>query len=162
MDPIQSEFDFERLSWHDCSLWRIELGVGSPNDGDWTAELTFGLDYIVEWICGTASQAFRIAPATLTFHNVTDPKIDIDWGRSGFQVAIHPLWIDRIVREPVRDQKVCLDRPYYSWQILLNWPARSAITFGASGFTQTFLGEPLLCQRQHLTPRERAQLIRPT
>ena len=88
---IYTEADFDRLSWHDCHIWGIELRAGDPDDGDWTSDLVLDIDFIVEWICGTGGGGrFRVAPATLVFHGVTDPKIAIDWGRSGFHVALHP------------------------------------------------------------------------
>lgn len=34
--------------------------------------------------------------------------------------------------------------------------APAVITFGAVGFTQTLVGEPLLTDKQYLTPRERS------
>jgi len=153
---IHTDADFERLSWHDCHIWAIEFGVGDPDRGDWTSDLIFDIDFIAEWLCGVGGGAqFRVAPATLVFHGVTDPRISIDWGSSGFQTALHGVSIDRIERDRVRDQKVYLDRPYYSWRIRLNWPKDGAMTFGAVGFTQTQLAEPLLIDRQHLTLRER-------
>jgi hypothetical protein len=108
-----TEADFERLSWHDCHLWRLDVGAGDPDEGDWTSDLLLGIDFIVEWLCGVGGRAqFRIAPATLVFHGVTDPRIAIDWGDSGSRTAIHPVSIDRIERVPVTGQKVYLDRPY--------------------------------------------------
>jgi hypothetical protein len=92
------------------------------------------------------------------FHGVTDPRVAIDWGDSGGRTAIHPVSIDRIERAPIEGQKVYLDRPYYRWRILLNWPAGGEIVFGAVGFTQTLLAEPVLCDRQHLSPSERRRL----
>lgn len=92
------------------------------------------------------------------FHGVTDPRIVIDWGDSGLRTAIHPVSIDRIERAPVGDQKVYLDRPYYRWQVRLNWPAGGEIAFGAVGFTQTLLAEPVRRDRQHLSRRERSRL----
>jgi hypothetical protein len=154
-----TEVDFERLSWHDCHLWRIAFLVGDPDENDWTSELALDIDFIVEWLCGVAGETqFRIAPATLVFRGVTDPRIAIEWGDTGFQAAIHLISIDRIEREPVKDQKVYLDRPYYRWRIVLNWPAGGEVTFGAVGFTQTLLAEPVLRDRQHLTLRERSRL----
>jgi hypothetical protein len=118
-----------------------------------------GIDFIVEWLCGVGGRAqFRIAPATLVFHGVTDPRIAIDWGDSGSRTAIHPVSIDRIERVPVTGQKVYLDRPYHRWRIQLNWPAGGEIAFGAVGFTQTWPAEPVLRDRQHLSPRERSRL----
>ena len=82
----------------------------------------------------------------------------IDWGDSGFQVALHGVSIDRIERERVREQKVYLDRLYYRWSIRLNWPRAGEIAFGAVGFTQTLLAEPVLTTKQHLSLRERSRL----
>jgi len=94
----------------------------------------------------------------LVSNGVTDPKIDIDWGRSGFQVALHPASIATIERELIREQKVYLDRPYYRWRIGLNWPDASEITFGAVGFTQTLRAEPVLTEKQYLSLKERTCL----
>jgi hypothetical protein len=101
---------------------------------------------------------FRVAPATLVFHGVTDPKIDIDWSRSGFREALHPVSIAQLERERMQNQKVYLDRPYYSWRICLNWPDGGLITFGAVGFTQTLRAEPILTENQYLSRSERIRL----
>ena len=98
------------------------------------------------------------APATLVFHGVTDLRINIDWGRSGFQCALHELSIDGIERQLIQDQKVYLDRPYYSWTIRLNWPSAGEITFGAVGFSQTLRTEPVLIEKQSFSRRERGRL----
>lgn len=160
MRTTYTETDFERLSWHDCHIWGVALRVGDPDEDDWTSDLALDIDFIVDWICEVAGgdARFRVAPATLTFHGVTDLRIRIDWGDSGFQVALHEVSIDRIEREPVREQKVHLDRPYYSWRIRLNWPQTGEIVFGAVGFTQTLLAEPVLTDRQHLSLSERDRL----
>jgi hypothetical protein len=102
-----------------------------------------------------------VAPAELVFHGVTDPSIAIDEGDSGAQVGLHLLSIDRIERERIAEQRVYLDRPYYRWRIRLNWPAGGKIRFGAFGFTQTLLANPIdVVGRQHLTLRERTALLR--
>ena len=154
-----TEADFERLSWHDCHIWGLEFRAGEPDEGDWTSDLVLDVDFIAEWLCGVSGGAqFRVAPATLAFHGVTDPRINIDWGQSGFQVALHGVSIDSIERERVSGQKVFLDRPYYRWRILLNWPKAGEIAFGAVGFTQTLLAEPVVTDKQHLSLRERSIL----
>ena len=156
---IYTESDFDRLSWHDCHIWAIELRVGDPSNEDWTSDLALDIDFIVDWICSVGEGGkFRVAPATLVFHGVTDPKIDIDWGRSGFQAALHPVSIGNLERERVQDQKVYLDRPYYSWTICLNWPNGGVITLGAVGFTQTLRAEPIVSENQHLSLSERLRL----
>ena len=151
-----TEADFGRLSWHDCHIWRVGLRAGDPDEQDWTSDLVLDVDYIVEWLCDVGGGGqFRLAPATLVFHGVTDLRINIDWGRSGFQGALHELSIDGIEREPIQDQKVYLDRPYYRWTIRLNWPAAGEMVFGAVGFTQTLRGEPALMEKQSLSRRQR-------
>ena len=151
-----TEADFEKLSWHDCHIWRVELRPGDPDEGDWTSDLALDIDFIVDWTCGVGGGGqFRVAPATLVFHGVTDLRITVDWGDTGFRVALHEVSIDRIEREVVRDQKVYLDRPYYSWQIKLNWPQSGQIAFGAVGFTQTLLAEAILTDQQKLSLRQR-------
>jgi hypothetical protein len=159
--PRTTDAEFEHLSWHDCHIWGLEFRAGEPDEKDWTSGLVIRLDFIVEWLCGIAGGAdFRVAPAELIFHGVTDPWISIAWG-SGFQAALHPGSIDRIEREPIQNQKVFLDRPYYRWRIALNWPAGGEIGLGAVGFTQTLLAEPTLTSRQHLTLSERSRVLRP-
>jgi len=156
---VHTEADFETLSWHDCHLWSLDFVAGDPEGGDWTSDLVLGIDFIVEWLCGVdRSASFKIAPATLAFHGVTDPSIEIEWGASGHQAAIHPVSISRIARERVEAQRVFLDRAYYRWRIETNWPAGGRIAFGAVGFTQTLLAEPIVCDRQHLSREARRRL----
>lgn len=158
MATTHTEADFDRLSWHDCHLWGIRVDAGDPDANDWTSDLVLDLDFIVEWLCPPAgTSAFRVAPATLTFHGVTDPHVEINWFKSGFQTALHPVSIAGISRERIKDQKVFLDRPYYAWRIALN-PPGGEITLGAAGFTQTLRAEPVVTERQHLSSAERRQL----
>ena len=154
-----TDADFEHLSWHDCHIWAVELRPGDPTAGDWTSDFALDIDFIVEWICDVGGGGqFRVAPATLVFHGVTDLKIDISSARSGYQVALHPLSIANVEREQIHDQKVYLDRPYYRWAIRLNWPDGGEIAFGAVGFTQTSRAEPVLTENQYLSPSERIRL----
>ncbi len=151
-----TDADFDRLSWHDCHIWGIELRAGDPEQDDWTSDLALDIDFIVEWICGVGGKAqFRVAPATLVFHGVTDPRIAIDWGRSGYRQIVHPVSIGEIGREPIEGQQGQAGRPCYRWRIGLNWPGDGEITFGAEGFTQTLRGEPVLTAKQSLSLEER-------
>lgn len=159
MKRKHTEVDFENLSWHDCHIWGIEFCVGDPAEQDWTSDLMLDIDFIAQWVPDTGGQfQFRVAPAILVFHGITDPRIDINWGSSGFQSSLYIASIDAIRRERVQEQKVYLDRPYYKWQIVLNGPQNSAISFGAFGFTQILLAEPVQAQQQHLSRSERARL----
>ena len=114
------------------------------------------LDHIVEWVCGAdPSVRFRVAPATLTFHDVTDLKVALDWGNSGHRTALSEPQIDRITRAPVADQQIGLERPYYRWEIAFNWPRGGALGFGASGFSQILRAAPVLLDQQRLPPADR-------
>ncbi len=147
-----TDVDFDRLSWHDNAVYGVRFDVGDSSRGDWHSDLVIDIDHIVEWVCGVAGGArFRVAPATLTFHDVTDLRIAVDCGDSGCRTALNELSIGAVMREPVQDQKICLDRPYYRWRIELNLPQGGEITFGASGFTQTLRAEPVLLDDQKLS-----------
>jgi len=152
-----SDADFARLSWHDDTVYGLRFEVGDIARGDWRSELVLDLDHIVEWLCGKdRSVRFRVAPATLIFHDVTDLRIALDWGNSGHRTALGEPQIDAITRMQVLDQKICLDRPYYRWRIALNWPRGGELTFGATGFTQTLRAAPVLLDQQRLPPEGRS------
>jgi hypothetical protein len=151
MTTAQPASEFERLSWHDDTLYGLRFDVGDSFQGDWHADLVLDIDHIVEWVRGEAGKSrFRVAPATLVFHGVTDLKIAIDWGDSGDRTALHDISIDGITREPVPDQEGYPAREHFRWRISLNWPQGSAITFGAHGFTQTLRADPVLLDEQRL------------
>jgi hypothetical protein len=156
MAQAVSSLDLDDRSWHDNALYGLRLDVGDHARGDWHADLVLDIDHIVEWLCGVDRRIrFRVAPATLTFNDVTDLRVAIDCGDSGGRIAIQTLSIDRITRERIPDQKICLDRPYYRWRIALNAPQGGLLTFGASGFTQALRAEPVLLDQQQLPPPDR-------
>src|SRR5215472_10291608 len=139
-----TEADFENLSWHDCTIWGLALKLGDPTEEDWTSELVLDVDFILEWVrresCdlqsgGACTLEFRVAPATLTFHGITDLRVQLQSPSSGFQLAPPLISIASIERERVQTQKVYLDRPYYRWTIGLHKSMTGgAIAFGALGF----------------------------
>ena len=151
--------DDERYAWHDDTFYGLRLDIGDPERNDWRSNLILDLDHIVEWVCGVDRRCrFRVAPATLTFHDVTDLQVAVDCGDTGGQVALHALSIDDITRERIVDQKICFDRPYYRWRIAFNWPRGGEIRFGASDLTLDLRAEPVLLDQQQLSPLDRAPL----
>ena len=80
--------DFDAISWHDDEIHAIRLSVGDPDRGDWTSDLVLDIDHIVEWVREDQTMSFRVAPATLVFHGVTDLRVEIDSGTSGLQVSL--------------------------------------------------------------------------
>ncbi len=155
-EPV-SERDFDILSWHDNVVYGLRFDVGDASKGDWRSDVVFDIDYIAEWLCGTdGGVKFQVAPATLTFHEVTDLRLNVDFGDSDCRNAINEWSIAGITRDAVDDPQRFPDRPYYRWRIELNWPSGGEITFGARGFTQMLRAEPVLLDEQRLpagTPR---------
>lgn len=149
--------DFEALSWHDNIIYAVRFDLGDTFQGDWHQDLVFDIDYIAEWLRGAdGGVKFKVAPATLTFHQVTDLRVEIDFGDSGCQMGINEPSIAEITRERVDDPQRFPARDYYRWRIALNLPPGGAITFGARGLTQTLRAAPSLCDAQRLpagTPR---------
>lgn len=158
MKQTFTEKDFDQLSWHDNEIYGFEFHIGDPEKDDWTSDLVLDIDHIAEWVRKGDTFEFLIAPATLVFHGVTDPRINIDSGTAGYQVAIPLPSIAEIEREPIAEQKVYLDRPYYRWRIRLNGTPDGEIVFGAYGFTQTLRREPVLCEQQRLDASLRGAL----
>ena len=150
-----TDADFEQLSWHDCHLWGMAFRAGDAND--LVSQLVLDIDFILEWMCGVDGKPaqFRVAPATLVFDDVTDLRIHVDWGATGFPVSVNPASIASIEREIVPDRIVYPGRPYYSWQIRFNWPQGAEIVFRSVGFTQTLRAEPVVSETQHLSLRQR-------
>lgn len=150
--------DFNRLSWQDCHIWRIEFRTGDPAENDWTSDLILGIDYIVEWSRGADQQrTFRIAPALLVFHEVTAPRIGVNWGANGNGAPVHDIVIHSVQRE--LDATAGLPHPYYRWTIDLIWPPGGQLAFRSSGFTQQLLCEPVHSTLQSLSTRRRASLL---
>ena len=156
MIATTTETDFERLSWHDNHVYGLRLAIGDTDADDWRSDLVFDIDHIVEWVRGDDRRIrFWVAPAWLTFHGVTDLRLGVNWGDSGFRTALHEMSIAGIERHRIENQKIYLDRPYHRWVIALNVPPGGEIAFGAVGFTQALRAEPLLIDEQKLKPSQR-------
>jgi len=149
-------------SWHDNLIYGIHLQGADPDRGIWRSDLVLDIDHIVEWICGEDRQvSFLVAPATLVFHDVSDLRIDVDFGSSGHSMTINELSVAQIVREPAERMAAAGAPPHFAWRIELNLPQGSEICFGASGYTQTLRSEPKLTEEQRLPFDARAPLILP-
>ena len=143
--------DFDRLSWHDNHIHGFALREGDQAAG----ELDLDIDFILEWICDRASGScdFCIAPAALTFHEVSDLVLSLDYVTK--TAALCPASISEIERKELMDPNGYTS---FTWAININWPA-GAIRFKASGFTQVLRAEPIVVSgRQYLTADERKSL----
>lgn len=140
------ESQFDDMSWHDNRVHALAIRAGEDGAG----ELDLDLDYILEWLRPTESTfAFRLAPAILTFRNVYDLRIEIDYAMPG--AGLVPFSIDAISRHV--DAQTAVTR----WTIDIDWPA-GAITFGAAGFGQVLRAAPVVRRSQHFDHHERRLL----
>jgi hypothetical protein len=132
--------------WHDNLIYGMRFDIGDPAKQEWRSDLIFDIDFIAEWLCGPRGEhRFRVAPATLTFHDVCDLSLAIDHGESDGRTAMNELSINRVTRKR-------LVRPFdfWRWIIELNSPNDGTIRFCSTGFTQTLRREPMLVSEQHL------------
>ena len=137
--------------WHDNLIYGIRFDLGDPEKQEWRSNLVFDIDFISEWIREPSNKyRFKVAPATLTFHDVGDLSILIDQGNSGGRNAMTECSIDSVTR-------IRLDRTFdfWRWTINLNMPSGGKIEFCASGFSQTLREAPRLVSEQRLPRGDR-------
>jgi hypothetical protein len=137
-----TEKDFSEISWHDCHINSLAF----EQDGEWQSDLVFNLDFIVEWLCQTGSKLcrFRVAPATLRFHDACNLRIQV---KLAFK---EPLIIYGIERTHTAD----CNQGYSHWTMTLQSfeaTGSNLIEFNASGFTQELIAEPVETSEQDLS-----------
>ncbi len=141
------ESHFDEMSWHDNHVHGLRIREGPEG---WDGELELDIDYILEWLRPTESTfAFRVAPATLTFVEVLDLRIEIDYAAISF--ATVPFSIGEIRREPATSNGGT------RWTLDLNVPT-GTISFLANGFRQVLRAPAIVTSSQSLTKQERAAL----
>jgi hypothetical protein len=138
--------DFEALSWHDCHVHGFSLAEGEHG----TAEVEFDIDFIIEWLHASGPRReFRVAPATLTFHEVFGLRMELDY--AAVSAGMTPFTLAGIERERVR---YATGHSSFRWRLPVNWPS-GIITFESPGFTQVLRRAPILIDRQGLLSAER-------
>lgn len=148
IDSVGTQQSSDDLAWrwHDNLIYGLRLEIGESRKQDWRSDLVFDIDFIAEWLCEPSGEfRFRVAPATLAFHQVSDLSVVVEHGDSGGRTALNEWSIHEVSRVP-------LDRPfgYWRWTIQLNAPSGGRIAFCASGFTQSLRAEPILVTEQRL------------
>jgi hypothetical protein len=123
--------DFHEMGWHDCFIYAIQLAN--------TVDLD--IDYILKWVLeeGATSYEFWVAPATLSFHEARNLRIDIELD------FVNGLEIESIEQKP-------LNQTEFEYIIETQ---EGTIELIASGFTQTFRSPPILKSQQCLSEEER-------
>src|SRR5882724_3040584 len=146
MQRVWTEKDFDELSWHDNSVHAFRLVEGDYGIG----ELILDLDHILEWIEAEKVYRFRVAPAELRFHNVTDLRMTLDY--SAPTAALTPFTL-----EGIQCTQTAGDRSSH-WILNINWPV-GQISFFSTGFTQRLTAEPMVSAKQNLDRVEGSQYI---
>jgi hypothetical protein len=138
---------FEEMGWHDNHVHAFTIRAG--NDG--TGELLLDIDHITEWLCEeNGAYAFMIVPSTLTFHQVFNLVVAIDYASPS--MAIAPISIHEIHREPLQYANGYAS---YKWRIELNCPT-GEISFEAPGFSQLARAGAIKSQSQCLSTEARS------
>ena len=96
--------EYDPHKWHDNQIHGIALRTADPDEDDWTSDLALDIDHVVAWVKSEDGVRFRVAPATLTFHDVTDLKLRIDGRVEGHRVGIALPWILCIERETLEGE----------------------------------------------------------
>jgi len=139
--------DFENMGWRDNYVHGFYLDAEK-------FRLILDIDYIHQWIEGDGENyEFLISVSTLTFLNVSNLKIDVDWNDASLEMSI-----ESISRSNPRGtlNKKLVD---YDWEIALNWPsAESKITFISTGFTQLSREKPAVYEEQKIPFAKRLKL----
>ncbi|MCC7140050.1 MAG: hypothetical protein IT460_16640 [Planctomycetes bacterium] len=145
--PTWTDEQFDALCWHDCHVYGWSIVEGEHG----TATLTLDLDFIVAGAPrGDGMPNFRVAPATLTFLEVSRLRFEVDYGELG----MFPFSIDGICRE--RRGGAGDDR--FRWTIKVNCPSGSLV-FDGAGFRQTLRAEPVACEGLALGSARRRALL---
>jgi hypothetical protein len=138
---IWTEADFEQMGWHDCAVHALAF---RPE----RFELRLDLDYILRWIAPTEPGGpftFRLAPATLVFHNVSEATVDLQpW--TGALPTLDAL--TRADPQPTPNGRLVT----WSWELDGH---EGAIRLRATGYTQALRAAPRVAPEQRLTWEER-------
>jgi hypothetical protein len=133
--------EFAFLSWHDNTVHGFLLISGESGAG----ALVFDIDHILEWRPNDERGfSFLVAPATLTFRDVSSLRVSIDYATP--TAALSPFTIDRIDRTVEKRQRYNA----VLWTLPINWPA-GEITFEAAGFVMELRAAPLSSRSMSLS-----------
>ena len=156
---------FDRISLHDVRVYAL-LFQRQEQQGN----LILDIDYIAEWPCKEdAERSFLVAPATLTFSDVVDLQIHLDWGDGSiYEKQPHgviscpsgELIINDFTRSSYTDPLYADGpRPYFQYELTFWEPEGSRISLGAKDFKIVSRQVPVRTKEQTLEPAQRTPLI---
>lgn len=151
---------FDQVLLHDVSVY--SLSVQRREHG---ANLVFDIDYAA-W--NRSPNDYYEVPATLTFLDVVDLQIHLDWGpslrREEPYGVIHNFSGELIIydfrrfayTDPVYSEK---PRPYLRYELDFSEPIDGRISLGAKDFTIVGRQDPVRSEHMTLDPDQRPPLI---
>jgi len=149
MDPKSclrwSTEDFDSMSWHDVHVHALRIEEREHGSG----ELILDIDYILEWRAQGAAFVFRVAPATLRFHGISELRVALDYASPS--AGMCPFSLAGIAREVFTYPN---GHETFRWLLTVNWP-QGEIGFKSPGFTQELAGPEVVGPKQSLAPHER-------
>lgn len=141
---VWTDRDFDFMGWHDATIHGL---VFRPQQHSFVLDL----DYILKWIEPEPPEnfySFWVAPATLTFENVSELEIAIRTNLP--QLTL--FGIERDDEQPAGQTSPT--KHLKSWRYILD-ADQGTITFRATGFSQKFRNLPVYTRQQSLTEQER-------
>ncbi len=156
---------FDRISLHDVRVYALLFQRGETK-----GNLVLDIDYIVEWPSAEdAERRFLMVPATLTFADVVDLQIHLDWGdRSIYEKPPHgviccpsgELIISHFTRSTYTDRLYADGpEPYLKYELSFWEPEGARISLGARNFRIVGRQAPVRIRQPMLDPAQRSPLI---
>ena len=154
---------FDQVDLHDVGVYGFFLqrrGVETS--------LILDIDYLAErTLLANNHFEYLVAPATLTFLDVVDLQIHLDWGTSLRREEPYGVissflgegWIDDFRRFAYTDP-VYAERSYWRYELDFSDPRDGRINLGAKDFTIVGRQDPVRSDQKILDPDQRPPLIR--
>jgi hypothetical protein len=156
---------FDQISLHDVRVYALVFQRWETQ-----GNLVLDIDYIAEWPCEKdADWSFVVAPATLTFSDVVDLQIHLDWGDKSIRekephgvVCCSPggLIISDFTRSNCTDPLYGTGpKPYFRYELVFWVPQGARIHLGARDFKIVGRQPPVRTDQQPVEPAQRVPLV---
>ncbi len=123
------------------------------------SNLIIEIDHILKWDCLEDACRFKVVPARLIFSDVTDLRLSIDWGKSGFRNSHAGMAIVGLTKTAVEKSGCANESEYFHWVFEFT-DEQEQLELGASGYRLEYLAEPVWSQEQYIERSKRMGLIK--
>jgi hypothetical protein len=153
---------FDQVDLHDVDVYGFFL----QRRGDKT-DFILDIDYLAEWTLLENNRfEFLVVPATLTFLNVVDLQVHLDWGPSLRKEEPYGVMDDFLGEPTIYDFRrlaytdpVYTERSYQRYELRFSVPLDGRISLGARDFTIVGRQEGVRSHHQTFDPDQRRPLI---